>query len=115
MTKFPNPRTARAQALLAATASWAFIFWLFFIPLGVGRPYAIGGLLVWVALWFLTIVLAFRLKCPTCGKSVAIVQKRSQLKPDWSAGRKQLFPIEAITGMPEVEKCPHCGTELLFE
>jgi predicted RNA-binding Zn-ribbon protein involved in translation (DUF1610 family) len=115
MMKFPNPQMARLQAILGAVASWFFIAWLACLPFLISRSYLQVGLIMSAVLWLVVVCIALTLKCPSCGKSVAVTTKRARLTPDWSAGRKQLFPIEALLGKPIVHACPHCGTKLSFE
>ena len=113
MTELPNPRTARVQALLAAFASWVFVLWLVGMPFLASRPYVFAGLFVSAIIWAGVIVISLSLKCPHCGKSIAIkTQSPPRLGPDWQAARKQFFPIEAFLGKATSIVCPHCGVQL---
>jgi hypothetical protein len=114
MTKFPNPRAARLQALLAALASWMFVLWLAGLPFAASQTYIFAGLYALAALWLTVIAISFQMKCPNCGKSVAITQGPTRLGADWTAIRKQFFPAEALLGRPSITACPHCSTNLLM-
>jgi rRNA maturation protein Nop10 len=115
MVELPNPRTARVQALLGALASWVFVFWLVGLPFFASRPYLFIGLFASVVLWLVVIAISLTMKCPHCGKSIAIANRPQRLGPDWKAGRKQFFPIEAVMGKPCLVVCPHCGTSLSID
>jgi len=112
MVELPNPMTARVQALLAALASWVFVLWLVGLPFFASRPYFFAGFFASAFLWLVVIGVSLTMRCPHCGKSIAFANKPQRLGPDWKAGRKQFFPIEAVMGKPSLVVCPHCGTNL---
>jgi predicted RNA-binding Zn-ribbon protein involved in translation (DUF1610 family) len=112
MVRLPNPGTARIQALLGASVSWLFILWVVGLPFFASRTYVIGGLIVLATLVFLVIAVSLALKCPRCGRNIALVSNAPRLAPDWQAARRQFFPTDALLGMPTSSVCPHCGVEI---
>ena len=115
MMKFPNPQKARLQALLGALLAWFYVLWFAGIPLFISKSYFFYGLGTSALLLIATLAVSLTLKCPNCGKSIAIVHRPPRLGPDWQAARKQFFPVEALKRLPRVERCSHCGTDLSFE
>ena len=95
--------------------AWFYVLWLAGIPLFISKSYFFYGLGIAAFLLFANLAVSVSLKCPNCGKSIAIVQKAPRLGPDWHAARKQFFPVDALKSRPRIEKCPHCSTELSFE
>jgi hypothetical protein len=112
VTEFPYPYAARVQELLAAISSWYFVFWLVGLPFAASRTYIFVGLSASAALCLTSIVISFRMKCPKCGKSIAIIKEFTRLGPDWAAVRNQFFPVDALIGRPSVSVCPHCNITL---
>ena len=112
MVELPNPQTARMQMLLGAFASWLFTLWLVGLPFLMSRPYFLGGLFISAVIWGVALFISISLKCPVCGKSIAFAKQSSSLGPQWSALRRQFFPVEAVIGKVDMAVCPHCNTQL---
>ena len=114
MLELKNPAMARFQTLLSAVSSWVFIFWLIGFSVFASRPYFFAGIIVSAFLWATVISASLALRCPGCGKCIAISTKEPQLGPDWVKFRKQFFPIDALLGNSEHMECPHCRTPVLI-
>ena len=65
--------------------AWFYVLWLAGIALFISKSYFFYGLGIAALLLFATIAVSVSLKCPNCGKNIAIAQKAPQLGPDWQA------------------------------
>jgi endogenous inhibitor of DNA gyrase (YacG/DUF329 family) len=113
MVELPNPIIARIQALLGAFGSWVFLLWAVGLPFFASRTYFFTGIGITAIIMVGVILISLLLKCPRCGKSIAIKTKSTfRLSPDWHGLREQFFPIEAVMGKSTSAVCPHCGIEV---
>ena len=96
-----------------ALASWVFVIWLAGLIFYASRYYVFVGLSLSFALIAGAVALSFALKCPNCGKLIAITAGEARLMPSWKAAVQQFFPLDAWRGTETVVTCPHCQQAVL--
>ena len=96
-----------------ALASWVLVLWVAGLVFFASRPYVFAGLSLCIALVAAAVCLSLLLKCPNCGKLIAVSSAEPRLAPDWKAAVKQFFPLAAWRGTEAFVTCPHCREAVL--